>query len=169
VSNYHYIRTWKKRHLCLRNERYLIFMIISTRTSYSTNFVSIWRNSGKDDHSNADVIASHRLHLRSVFVKARLINKTIIKSTVIYALMFWHASHDRSNSVVDTTTKLVKMHQQCLKMISDSFITMSTQILEIEIFIKLIQLHLIHLQIKFRQRMKKKQHDVLILNFCNKI
>jgi hypothetical protein len=53
-------------------------------------------------------------------------------------------------------------------MISDSFKAMSTQILEVEIYVKLIQLHLAHLQIKFRQRMKKKQHDVLIFNFCNK-
>ncbi len=30
-------------------------------------------------------------------------------------------------------------------------------------------MHLAHLQIEFRQRMKKKQHDVLIFNFCNKI
>jgi hypothetical protein len=34
---------------------------------------------------------------------------------------------------------------------------------------KIIQLHLIYSQIKFRQRMKKKQHDVFIFNFCNKI
>jgi hypothetical protein len=63
-----------------------------------------------------------------------LIYKTIIKFAVIYASIFWHASHDRSDSVVDTTTKLIKMQQQCLRMISDNFKTMSTQILEIEIF-----------------------------------
>ncbi len=103
------------------------------------------------------------------FVKTRLIYKTIIKSAVIYASIIWHASHDRSDSVVDTTTKFIKMQQQCLKIIHDSFKTMSTQILEVEIYVKLIQLHLAHLQIKFRQRMKKKQHDVLIFNFCNRI
>ncbi len=54
-------------------------------------------------------------------------------------------------------------------MINDNFKTMSTQILKIEIFVKFIQLHLTHLQIKFRQRIKKKQHDIFILNFCNKI
>jgi hypothetical protein len=103
------------------------------------------------------------------FVKTRLIYKTIIRSIVTYASIFWHASHDRSNSVVDTTTKLIKMQQQCLRMINDNFKTMSTQILEIEIFVKLIQLHLTHLQMKFRQRMKKKQHDAFIFNFCNRI
>ncbi len=71
---------------------------------------------------------------RTCFVRARLIYKTIIKFAVIYASIFWHASHDRSDSVVDTTTKLIKMQQQCLRMISDNFKTMSTQILEIEIF-----------------------------------
>jgi hypothetical protein len=54
-------------------------------------------------------------------------------------------------------------------MISDNFKAMSTQILEVEIYVKLIQLHLTHLQIKFRQRIKKKQHDAFIFNFCNKI
>jgi hypothetical protein len=54
-------------------------------------------------------------------------------------------------------------------MINDNFKTMSTQILEIEIYVEFIQLHLTHLQIKFRQRMKKKQHDAFIFNFCNKI
>jgi hypothetical protein len=103
------------------------------------------------------------------FVKTRLIYKTIIKSAVIYASIFWHASHDRSNNVVDTTTKFIKMSQQCLKMINDNFKAMSTQILEIEIFVEFIQLHLIHLQIKFRQRIKKKQHDAFVFNFCNKI
>jgi hypothetical protein len=98
-----------------------------------------------------------------------LIYKTIIRSAVTYASITWHASHDRSNSVVNTTTKLIKMQQQCLRMISDNFKTMSTQILEVEIYVKLIQLHLAHLQIKFRQRMKKKQHDVFIFSFCNRI
>ncbi len=106
---------------------------------------------------------------KTCFVRARLIYKTMIRFAVIYASIIWHASHDRSDSVVDTTTKFIKMQQQCLKMISDNFKAMSTQILEIEIYVKLIQLHLAHLQIKFRQRMKKKQHDVFIFNFCNKI
>jgi hypothetical protein len=106
---------------------------------------------------------------KTCFVKTRLIYKTIIRSVVIYASIIWHASHDRSDNVVDTTTKLIKMQQQCLKMISDNFKTMSTQILEVEIYVKFIQLHLTHLQIKFRQRMKKKQHDVFIFNFCNRI
>jgi hypothetical protein len=106
---------------------------------------------------------------KTCFVKIWLIYKTIIKFVVIYASIIWHALNDRSNNVVDTTTNFIKMQQQCLKMINDNFKTMSTQILEIEIYVKFIQLHLIHLQIKFRQRIKKKQFDVFIFNFCNKI
>jgi hypothetical protein len=98
-----------------------------------------------------------------------LIYKMIIKFVVIYASIIWHASHDRLDNVVDTTTKFIKMQQQCLKMINDSFKTMSTQILEIEIYVEFIQLHLAYLQIKFRQRIKKKQHDAFIFNFCNRI
>jgi hypothetical protein len=46
------MHTWKKSHLCLRIERYLIFMLMSMKTSHSTNFVSIWRNSSKNLNEN---------------------------------------------------------------------------------------------------------------------
>jgi hypothetical protein len=75
---------------------------------------------------------------KTCFVKTRLIYKTIIKLIVIYVSIIWHASHDRSDNVVDTMTKFIKMQQQCLKMISDNFKTMSTQIFEIEIYVKFI-------------------------------
>jgi hypothetical protein len=52
VSKYHHMRTWKKRHSCLRNEHYFIFMTINMRTSHSTNFVSIWRNSLKNQNES---------------------------------------------------------------------------------------------------------------------
>jgi hypothetical protein len=55
MSNCHYMRTWKKRHLCLRNEHYLIFIIISTRTSHLTKFVSIWRNSLKNQNKSVSI------------------------------------------------------------------------------------------------------------------
>jgi hypothetical protein len=38
-----------------------------------------------------------------------LIYKTIIRFVVIYASIIWHASHDRSDNVVDMTTKFIKM------------------------------------------------------------
>ncbi len=41
-------------------------------------------------------------------------------------------------------------------------------ILEIEIFVKLIQLHLTHLQIKFRQRMKNNSMTLSYLNLVTK-
>jgi hypothetical protein len=55
VSNYHHMRTWKKRHSCLRNVHCFIFMIISTRTSHSTNFVTIWRNSLKNQNKSVSI------------------------------------------------------------------------------------------------------------------
>jgi hypothetical protein len=55
VSNYHRMRTWKKRHLCWRNEHYFIFMIINTKTLHSTNFVSIWRNSLKNQNESVSI------------------------------------------------------------------------------------------------------------------
>ncbi len=55
VSNYHHMRTWKKRHSCLRNVHCFIFIIIITRTSHSTNFVTIWRNSLKNQNESVSI------------------------------------------------------------------------------------------------------------------
>ncbi len=43
------------------------------------------------------------------------------------------------------------------------------QILETKTHVQLIQLHMIRLQIFFKQRMKKHKHDELIENFCRQI
>jgi hypothetical protein len=55
VSNYHHMRSWKKRHSCLRNVHCFIFMIIIIKTSHSTNFVMIWRNSLKSQNENVSI------------------------------------------------------------------------------------------------------------------
>jgi hypothetical protein len=106
---------------------------------------------------------------KTCFVKTRLIYKIVIRPTVTYDSNVWYASHERLNDAVNTTTKLIKMQQQCLRIINDNFKIVSTQILEIEIFVEFIQLHLIRLQINFKQRMKNNQHDSFIVNFCNRI
>ncbi len=89
-------------------------------------------------------------------------------------LLFTHRSFNMLRMIAQITSSiwrrnLSKCNKQCLKIINDNFKTMSTQILEIEIYVKFIQLHLTHLQIRFKQRMKKKQHDAFIFNFCNRI
>ncbi len=43
------------------------------------------------------------------------------------------------------------------------------QILEIEIHVQSIQLHMICLQMSFKQRMKDYKHDTLIRDFCEQI
>jgi hypothetical protein len=55
VSNYHHMLTWKKRYSCLRNVHCLIFMIIIMKTSHSTNFVTIWRNSLKNQNESVSI------------------------------------------------------------------------------------------------------------------
>jgi tubulin alpha len=106
---------------------------------------------------------------RTCFSRVRLIYTTVIRSTIIYDSIIWHASHERSNSVVVTTKKLVKLQQQSLRLICDNFKTVSMQILEAETHVQLIQLHMIRLQMFFRQRMKKHRHDELIESFCRQI
>jgi hypothetical protein len=106
---------------------------------------------------------------KACFSRIRLIYTTIIRSIIIYDFIIWHASHERSNSVVVATKKLVKLHQQNLRLINDNFKTISMQILETKTHVQLIQLHMTRLQIFFKQRMKKHKHDVLIENFCRQI
>ncbi len=52
MSIYHRMHNWKKSHSCLRIERYFVFMLMSMKTSHSTNFVSIWRNFSKNLNEN---------------------------------------------------------------------------------------------------------------------
>jgi hypothetical protein len=48
---------------------------------------------------------------KTCFSKVKLIYMTIIRSIIIYDSTIWHASHERSNSVVVTTKKLIKLQQ----------------------------------------------------------
>ncbi len=43
------------------------------------------------------------------------------------------------------------------------------QILETKIYVQSIQLHIIRLQMSFKQRMKNHKHDTLIKDFCEQI
>ncbi len=103
------------------------------------------------------------------FSRARLIYTAIVRSIIIYDSIIWHASHERSNSAVAATKELVKLQQQSLRQISDSFKAVSTQILEAKTHVQFIQLHMTRLQISFKQRMKKHKHDTLIKSFCEQI
>jgi hypothetical protein len=60
VQNYHHMHTWKKRHSCLQNVHCFIFMIIIMRTSHSTNFVTIWRNSLKNQNESVSIWRSDK-------------------------------------------------------------------------------------------------------------
>ncbi len=106
---------------------------------------------------------------KACFSRIRLIYTTIIRLIIIYDFIIWHASHERSNSVVVATRKLVKLQKKSLCLINDSFKTISMQILESKTHVQLIQLHMTRLQIFFQQRMKKHKHDALIENFCRQI
>jgi hypothetical protein len=46
---------------------------------------------------------------KACFSRIKLIYTTIIRSIIIYDFIFWHASYERSNSVVVATKKLVKL------------------------------------------------------------
>ncbi len=106
---------------------------------------------------------------KACFSRIKFIYSTIIRSIIIYDFIIWHASHERSNSVVVATKKLIRLQQQNLRLINDNFKTISMQILKTKTHVQLIQLHMTRLQIFFKQRMKKHKHDELIENFCRQI
>jgi hypothetical protein len=59
------------------------------------------------------------------FSRIKLIYTTIIWLIIIYDFTIWHASHERSNSVVVATKELIKLQQQNLRLINDNFKTIS--------------------------------------------
>jgi hypothetical protein len=46
---------------------------------------------------------------KACFSRIKLIYSTIIRSIIIYDFIIWHASHERSNSVVVATKKLIRL------------------------------------------------------------
>jgi hypothetical protein len=75
---------------------------------------------------------------KACFSRIKLIYTTIIRSIIIYDFITWHESHKRSNNVVVATKKLIKLQQQNLRLINDSFKTISMQILETKTHVQLI-------------------------------
>jgi hypothetical protein len=75
---------------------------------------------------------------KACFSRIKLIYSTIIRSIIIYDFIIWHASHERSNSVVVATKKLVRLQQQNLRLINNNFKTISMQILETKTHVQLI-------------------------------
>jgi hypothetical protein len=60
VSNYHHMRTWKRRFSCLRNVHCFFFMIIIMKTSHSTNLVTIWRNCLQNQNKSVSIWRSDK-------------------------------------------------------------------------------------------------------------
>jgi hypothetical protein len=75
---------------------------------------------------------------KACFSRIKLIYSTIIRSIIIYDFIIWHASHERSNSVVVATKKLIRLQQQNLRLINDNFKAISMQILETKTHVQLI-------------------------------
>jgi hypothetical protein len=54
-------------------------------------------------------------------------------------------------------------------MMNDVFRVTLDQLLDVETQIQSIKLHLAYFQIKTRMRLQKESHDMLIIDYCNKI
>jgi hypothetical protein len=102
VSNYHHMRTWKKCFSCLRNVHCFIFMIIITRTWHLTNFVSIWRNSLKNQNESVSIWRSDKSCIWTTSLSLIRICSwsNVFKNYVLISTMF------KKNWVLIITTRI---------------------------------------------------------------
>jgi hypothetical protein len=101
--------------------------------------------------------------------KIKHVNNVVVRSVITYYSSTWHASHDRSNTILFLTNKFIDLQKQNLRTINETFRVTSREILNVETQMQLIELHLAYLQTKIRMRLHEDSHNVLIIKHCDKI
>jgi hypothetical protein len=103
------------------------------------------------------------------FKKIKHVYNVIVRSVITYDSSTWHASHDRSDTTLSLTNKLIDLQKQNLRTISETFRATSREILDVETQMQLIELHLAYLQTKIRMRLHEDSHNALIIKHCDRI
>jgi hypothetical protein len=103
------------------------------------------------------------------FKKTRHVYSVVVRSVITYDNSTWHASHDRSDTTLFLTNKLINLQKQNLRTISETFRITSREILDVETQMQLIELHLAYLQTKIRIRLHEDSHNALIIKHCDRI
>jgi ribosome-associated translation inhibitor RaiA len=93
----------------------------------------------------------------------------VVRSVITYDNNTWHASHDRSNTILFLTNKLINLQKQNLRTINETFRITSRKILNVETQMQFIELHLAYLQTKIRIRLHEDSHNTLIIKHCDRI
>ncbi len=106
---------------------------------------------------------------KACFKKTRHVYSVVVRSVITYDSSTWHASHDRSDTTLSLTNKLIDFQKQNLRTINETFRTTSKEILNVETQMQLIELHLAYLQTKIRMKLHEDSHNALIIKHCDKI
>jgi hypothetical protein len=106
---------------------------------------------------------------KACFKKIKHVYSVVVRSIITYDSSTWHASHDRSNTTLFLTNKLINLQKQNLRTISEAFRTTSRKILNVETQMQFIELHLAYLQTKIRMRLHEDSHNALIIKHCDRI
>ncbi len=106
---------------------------------------------------------------KACFKKTRHVYSVVVRFVITYDSSTWHASHDRSDTTLFLTNKLINLQKQSLRTINETFRATSREILNVETQMQLIELHLAYLQTKIRMRLHEDSHNVLIIKHCDKI
>jgi ribosome-associated translation inhibitor RaiA len=106
---------------------------------------------------------------RIYFKKIKHVYSVVVRSVITYNSNTWHASHDRSNTILSLTNKLINLQKQNFRTINETFRITSKEILNVETQMQLIELHLTYLQTKIRMRLHEDSHNALIIKHCDRI
>ncbi len=87
------------------------------------------------------------------FKKIKHVYNVVVKSIIIYDNNIWHVFHKRSNTTIILISKFIDLQKQEFRMMNDVFRVTLNQLLDVEMQIQLIELHLTYFQIKTRMRL----------------
>jgi hypothetical protein len=106
---------------------------------------------------------------KACFKKTKHVYSVVVQSVITYDSSTWHASHDRSDTILSLTNKFINLQKQNLRTISETFRVTSRKILNVETQMQFIELHFAYLQTKIKMRLHEDSHNVLIIKHCDKI
>ncbi len=106
---------------------------------------------------------------KACFKKIKHVYNVVVRFVITYDNNTWHASHDRSNTILSLTNKFINLQKQNLRAINETFRITSKKILNVETQMQFIELHLAYLQTKIKMRLHEDSHNALIIKHCDRI
>jgi predicted RNA binding protein with dsRBD fold (UPF0201 family) len=106
---------------------------------------------------------------KACFKKIKHVYNVVVRFVITYDSSTWHASHDRSNTILSLTNKFINFQKQNLRTINETFRITSRKILNVKTQMQFIELHFAYLQTKIRMRLHEDSHNVLIIKHCDRI